>query len=76
VADESNEQGPTIFAHASEAVGPEARDARVFFCFLLAGMVPPMLLFLHAVLSTYDVVLTHLHPNALLMMAGGTVLMM
>jgi hypothetical protein len=40
VADGSNKQGPTILAHASEAVGREARDARVFFCFLVAGMVP------------------------------------
>jgi hypothetical protein len=69
VADESNERGPTILAHASEAVGREARDARVFFCFLVAGMVPPMSVFLHAALSPYGVVLAHLHPNALLMLA-------
>jgi hypothetical protein len=66
VADESNERGPTILAHASEAVGCEVRDARVFFCFLMAGMVPAMSLFLHAALSMYGVVLAHLHPNALL----------
>jgi hypothetical protein len=41
----------------------------IFFCFLVAVMVPPMLFFLHAVLSTYDVVLGHLHPNALLTLA-------
>jgi hypothetical protein len=29
-------------------------------------MVPPMSLFLHATLSTYGMVLVHLHPNALL----------
>jgi hypothetical protein len=69
VADESNERGPTIVAHASEAVGHEGRDARVFFYFLVAGMVPPMLLFLHATLSMYGVVLAHLHPNALLTLA-------
>jgi hypothetical protein len=51
VADESNEQGPIILAHASEAIGHGARDARVFLYFLVAGMVPPMSLFLHAVLS-------------------------
>jgi hypothetical protein len=32
-------------------------------------MVPPMSLFLHAVLSTYGVVLAHLHPNTLLALA-------
>jgi hypothetical protein len=66
VADGTNVQGPTILSHASEAVGREARDARVFLCFLVAGMVPPMPLFLHAMLSMYSVVLAHLHPNALL----------
>jgi hypothetical protein len=69
VADASYKRGPTILVHASEVVDRGARDARVFFCFLVAGMVPPMLLFLQGVLSTYGVVLAHLHPNALLMPA-------
>jgi hypothetical protein len=56
-------------AHTSEVIGRGVRDARVFFCFLVAGMVSPMSLFLHAVLSTYGVVLAHLHPNALLTLA-------
>jgi hypothetical protein len=60
---------PTIVAHASKAVGREARDASVFLCFLVAGMVSPMSLFLHATLSMYGVVLAHLHPNALLTLA-------
>jgi hypothetical protein len=33
------------------------RDARVFFFFLVAGVVPPMSLFLHVILSTYGVML-------------------
>jgi hypothetical protein len=41
----------------------------VFFCFLVAGIVPPMSPFLHATLSMYGVVLAHLHPNALLTLA-------
>jgi hypothetical protein len=57
VADGSNEHGPTFVAHASEASNRETRDAWVFFCFLVAGVVPPMSLFLHAVLSTYGVML-------------------
>jgi hypothetical protein len=69
VADGTNERGPTILAHASEAIDRKARDARVFLCFLVAGMVPPMSLFLHAALSMYGVVLAHLHPNALLTLA-------
>jgi hypothetical protein len=70
VVDGANERGSTILAHVSEAVGREARDARVFLCFLVAGMVPPMSLFLHAALSTYSVVLAHLHPNTLLTLAS------
>jgi hypothetical protein len=69
MADASNERGATILAHASEVVGHGARDARVFFCFLMAGMVSPMSLFLHTVLSTYGMALVHLHPNALLALA-------
>jgi hypothetical protein len=69
VADALNERGPTILAHASEAIGRGARDARVFFYFMVAGMVLLMSLFLHIVLSTYGVVLAHLHPNALLTLA-------
>jgi hypothetical protein len=41
----------------------------VFFCFIVVGMVPPMSFFLHAMLTTYVVVLAHLHPNSLLMLA-------
>jgi hypothetical protein len=37
VANASNERGPTILAHASEAVGHGVRDAKVFFCFLVVG---------------------------------------
>jgi hypothetical protein len=69
VADGTNERGPAILSHANEAVGRKARDARVFLCFLVAGMVPPMSLFLHAMQSTYSAVLAHLHPNALLTLA-------
>jgi hypothetical protein len=69
VEDGTNERGSTILAHASKAVGRKARDAMVFLCFLVVGMVPSMSLFLHAALSMYGVVLAHLHPNALLRLA-------
>jgi hypothetical protein len=69
MADASNERGPAILTHASEVIGRGARDARVFFCFMVAGMVPSMSLFLHVVLSTYSMVLAHLRPNALLALA-------
>jgi hypothetical protein len=69
MADESNERGPTVLAHAHEETGHGARYARVFLCFFMAGMVPPMSLLLHVVLNTYRVVLAHLHPNTLLALA-------
>jgi hypothetical protein len=69
VADESNENGPTVLAHTHEDISRGAGDARVFFCFFVVGMVPPMSLFLHAVLITYGVVLAHLHSNSLLVLA-------
>jgi hypothetical protein len=69
VVDESNEHDLTIMAHASEVVGRGVSDTRDFFCFLVVEMVPSMSLFLHAVLSTYDAVLAHLHTIALLALA-------
>jgi hypothetical protein len=68
VAHESNENGLTVLAHDHEETGHGVRDARVF-CFFVAGIVPPMSLFLHAVLTTYGVVLVRLHPNSLLALA-------
>jgi hypothetical protein len=62
----SNENGHNAIAHAIEITGYGARDTRVFSCFIMARMVPPMSLFLHVVLTTYGVVLAHLHPKSLL----------
>jgi hypothetical protein len=69
VADESNKNGPIVMAHAREDTSHGARDARVFLCFFVEGMIPPMSLFLHAVLTAYGMVLAHLHPNSLLVLA-------
>jgi hypothetical protein len=69
VADESKKNGRTVMPHARENTGRRARDVRVFFCFIVAGMILPMSLFLHAVLSTYGVVLTHLHTNPVFALA-------
>jgi hypothetical protein len=65
----TSKHGLAVLAHAGEVVGRGVRDALVFLCFLVVGMVPPMLLFLHTMLSTYIMVLAHLHPNALLALA-------
>jgi hypothetical protein len=64
-----NENSRTVMAHAHDNTDREARDAWVFFCFIVVGMIPPMSLFLHAVLTTYGVVLAHLHHNSFLALA-------
>jgi nitrate reductase NapE component len=66
---QTSEVRPSLPMPARPSIGCEGRDARVFFCFLVVGMVPPMSLFLHAALSTYSMVLVHLHPNALITLA-------
>ena len=45
------------------------RDARIFSCFIVAGLVPPMSLFFHAVLAAYGLHVSHIHPNAMLTLA-------
>jgi hypothetical protein len=53
VADETNEHGATLLLDVKE-VGPCASlDARVFICFLMAGIVLPLSSFLHAILEEY-----------------------
>jgi hypothetical protein len=66
IMDEMNKNGHTVMAHARENIDLGARDTQVFFYFIVAGMVPPMSNFLHGVLTTYGMVLAHLHPNSLL----------
>jgi hypothetical protein len=66
VADETNEHGATSLSNAKEA-GPRARlDMRIFTCFLIAGVVSPLSLFLRAILEEYGLLLSQLHPNSLL----------
>jgi hypothetical protein len=69
VAGETNEHGATLLLDAKEA-GPSARlDTRIFTCFLMAGVVPPLSLFLCAILEKYGLLLSQLHPNSLLALA-------
>jgi hypothetical protein len=63
-----NENGHTV-CHPASRHGLEARDARIFSCFVVAGLVPPMFLFFHDVLAAYGLHLAHLHPNAVVMLA-------
>jgi hypothetical protein len=40
-------------------------DMRIFTCFLMAGVVPPLSSFLCAILEEYELLLSQLHPNSL-----------
>jgi hypothetical protein len=64
-----NEKGCTAISHASKITGHGARDTRVFLCFIVTGVVPPISLFIHTMLNTFGLVLAHLHPNSLLALA-------
>jgi hypothetical protein len=69
VADKTNEHGAMLLMDA-EVVGPHVRlDMRIFACFLMVGMVPPLPLFLCAILEEYGLLMLQLHPNSLLDMA-------
>ena len=47
----------------------EPGDARIFACFVVAGLVPPMSLFFHAVLAAYGLHVAHIHPNTMVTLA-------
>jgi hypothetical protein len=58
VADETNEHGATLLLDAKET-GPRAYlDVCIFTFFLMAGVVPPLSLFLHAILEEYDLLMS------------------
>ena len=63
-----NEHGATV-CHPASFNALEPGDARIFACFVVAGLVPPMSLFFHAVLATYGLHVSHIHPNAMVTLA-------
>jgi hypothetical protein len=69
VTDETNEHEATLHMDAKEAEPPARLGARIFACFLMAGVVPPLSSFLRAVLEDYGLLLLQLHPNSLLALA-------
>ena len=64
VACSRNENGATVLKPAS--MQPEDGDVPVFICFLKMGLVLPLSEFFVAVMETYGLHLTQLHPNAVL----------
>jgi hypothetical protein len=66
VADETNEHRDTLLMDARDVEPLMRLDMRIFVCFLMAGMVPLLSSFLHAILKEYGLLLSQLHPNSLL----------
>ena len=65
-----NKHGGTRILHAASWSGDRLpRDVRVFSCFLVAGINPPLSPFLRAILVSYGLQLAHLHPNAVMALA-------
>ena len=53
----------------SDASDLDALDIPFFSCFLAMGMVPPISRFCQAVLSSYGLLISQLHPHVVLTMA-------
>ena len=70
VAGQGNEAGVTVLKDASTLESRlDSRDVPIFDVFILAGLVPPMSEFCHAVIATYALHLLHLHPRAIALLA-------
>jgi hypothetical protein len=65
VAVETNEHGVALLTDASDTEPHTRLDMRIFACFLMAGVVPPLSSFLCAILEEYGLLLSQLHPNSL-----------
>lgn len=62
-----NEYGETlIFPSGADH---QENDFRVFARFILAGLVPPYSLFIHALMEAYQLRVTQLHPTSLFLLA-------
>jgi hypothetical protein len=72
VDDETNEHGATLLMDAWDSMPRTRLDIRIFACFLMASMVPPQSSFLRAILEEYGLLLSHLHPNSLRGLHGGS----
>ena len=67
-ATEFNENGATVCQPAT--ITPhDPRDARLFMCFVAAGLVPPASLFFLSVVASFGLHVAHLTPNAMITLA-------
>ena len=67
-ATDFNGHGASV-CHAAGATGLLTRDVQLFSCFVAAGLVPPASLFFLAVVASFGLHISHLHPNAMLTLA-------
>ena len=67
-ATDFNENGATVCRPAN-FTALEPGDARLFTCFVAAGLVPPVSLFFLAVVASFGLHVSHLHPNIMVMLA-------
>lgn len=66
VASRFNEYGETLVFPAG--ADHQDNDFRVFARFILAGLVPPFSLFLHALMVAYQLRVAQLHPTSLFLL--------
>ena len=59
-----NEGGATM-CHPANFTALQIGDARLFACFIVAGLVLPASLFFLAVVASFGLHVSHLHPNAM-----------
>ena len=63
-------EGGASVVKLSHALDLDALDVPFFSCFLAMGLVPPISRFCLAVLSSYGLLISQLHPHAVLIMAA------
>ena len=68
VAGRHHESGETQILPAS-AARPGPNFISLFECFIAMGMIPPLSEFCHVLLASYGLLISQLHPNAVLGMA-------
>ena len=67
-ATDLNEHGAFV-CHAAGTTGLLTRDVQLFSYFVMVGLVPPASLFFLAVVASFGLHISHLHPNAMVMLA-------
>ena len=67
-ATDFNEHGATV-CQPTTVTSQDPQDARLFMCFVAAGLVPPASLFFLSVVASFGLHIAHLTPNAMITLA-------